>query len=67
MIETEEGNHSLNMDELLTYLVREKRNRIDLAIANARDVDRSQREQAMADHYQRMYDAAAHYRKLGAV
>lgn len=66
MIETFEGNHSANMDELLTYLDRESRNRIELAIANYRRPDQADREMSMAVHYKRMYDAARHYRKLEA-
>ena len=63
MIETIEGNHSYNLDELLNYLLREKESRLELSVANTRsNPAQSNRELAMADHYRRFYDAARHYR-----
>ena len=62
-IETVENNHSFNMDELLTYLLREAENRRKLAVANMRtNPERSERESAMETHYRRFYQAAIHYR-----
>ena len=64
MIETIEDNHSWNMDELLSYLLREKEQRYSLWAANEeRNPERAKREKQMSEHYQRMYEAARFYRK----
>lgn len=62
MIETADGEHSSNFDELLNYLDREMKSRRELAIANCKNEERSNNEMKMADHYRRFYQAAMHYR-----
>jgi hypothetical protein len=64
MIETEDGNHSYNMDELLTYLRNEAKSRHDLAVCNCVvNPELSSRDSAMEINYMRMYEAAIYYRK----
>ena len=64
MIKTIDGDHSHNMDELLTYLLQEQDSRHGFSIANLQlNPDRSKSEQAASDNYRRMYLAARHYRK----
>ena len=64
---TIEGNHSYNLDELLTFLKEEKGVRWWIAVANAnKNKAIYERESAASDNYQRMYDAAQHYRRLAA-
>ena len=64
MIETIEGDHSFNMDELLTYLLKAKNSQHDLSVANMElKPAQSKRHSAMELHYRRMYEAALHYRR----
>jgi len=62
VIETVQDNHSYNMDELLSYLLREMESRDSLAAANIKNNDRYKREMKMSTHYRRMYEAAKFYR-----
>ena len=62
MINTCEGNHTQNFDELLDYLQREMNARSDLAIANlVSNPEQSARERKMEAHYRRMHEAAKAY------
>lgn len=63
MIETVDGEHSNNFDELLNYLDREMKSRRELAGANFKNKERFDHEMKMADHYRRFYQAAIHYRQ----
>jgi len=68
MINTSEGNHTKNFNELLDYLAREMNARGDLAIATMQsNPERSARESAMETHYRRMYEAAKAYKAAALV
>ena len=67
MIETIEGEHSNNMDELLNYLIRKHESRYELWVANGGTKGKeemSKQDLKMSEDYRRMYEAARFYRKL---
>ena len=67
MIETIEGEHSNNMDELLNYLIKKQEWRYKLWVANGGTKGKeemSKQDLKMSEDYRRMYEAARFYRKL---